>query len=247
MNIFNTMKSMEVNYTKTDKEICKYILRHFDTVVRDSLTDTASVSGFSAASLTRYAKKLGFTGYDELKYQLQRDTISETTENSEKSLPDQYANLFREIERRYPVSEIKPLASLLYHADRIYVTGFHNSSTSATLFNYRLEELRYTTSHLPYDEAFKLDAFTRKEDVVIIFSVHSVSYRDVVKQMRAMGSECPKIVLFCMDPKHVIRSKADMSFVLPDEHTIGYDHYLDPSITFSYFTNKVFHELKAKD
>jgi len=64
------MKSMEVNYTKTDKEICKYILRHFDTVVRDSLTDTASVSGFSAASLTRYAKKLGFTGYDELKYQL---------------------------------------------------------------------------------------------------------------------------------------------------------------------------------
>lgn len=231
----------------TNKEICKYILDHLDEVVRDPLIGTSSISGFSAASLTRYAKKIGFTGYDEFKYQLQRDNVRSTNESHEQSLPDQYANLFREIEKRFPSSKIKELASVLFHADRIFVTGFHNSSVSATLFNYRLEELRYTTSHLPYDEAFKLDAFARKNDTVVIFSVHSQTYKDLVKNLRAMGDSCPHLVLICMDPKHVLRTKVDYSYVLPDEHTIGYSHYLDPSITFSYFTNKIFHELRAKD
>ena len=155
-------------------------------------------------------------------------------------------HLFREIEKRFPSSALKQLSSLLYNANRIYVTGFHNSSASAILFNYRLEVMRYTSSHLPYDEAFKLDAFAKKTDVVIIFSVHSATYREVVKSLKAMNEDCPTLVLFCMDAKHVLRSKMDYSFVLPDEHTIGYDHYLDPTITFAYFANKVFHELKAK-
>lgn len=247
MNVFNTMKSMVINYTKTDKEIYEYILQHVDVIVRDSLITTSSISGFSAASLTRYAKKIGFTGYDEFKYQLQRDNVRNINEDHEQALPEQYATLFREIEKRFPSSKIKELASVMYHADRVFVTGFHYSSVSAMLFNYHLEELRYTTSHLPYDEAFKLDAFARKNDVVIIFSVHSETYRELVKNLKAMGNSCPHLVLFCMDPKHILRSKVDYSFVLPDEHTIGYSHYLDPNMTFSYFTNKVFHELKAKD
>lgn len=247
MGLFDKMKSMETNYTKTEKQIYAYIMNNMDIAVRDNLLSISELSGFSAASLTRYAKKLGFSGYDEFKYELQRDNLRTISDNEEKQLSDQYAKAFKEVEKRYPDKELEKLAKVLYNANHIFVTGFHNSSIPAKQFTFRLEELRYTTSFLPYDEAFKLDAFARSNDVLIIYSVHSAIYRELVKNLRAMGEKAPTIILFCTDPKHVLKTKVDYSYVMPDEHTIGYDHCLDPTIIYTYFNNLLIHVLDAKD
>lgn len=245
MNVVDMMRSMDPQFTKTEKKIAEYMLAHPEVVARDDAAVVAKQSGFSPSSLTRFVQKLGFSNYRQYQFQYQRDYTS-GDEARKMDMPAFYCEVFREMDRRFPKEEMRKICSWLEKADRVFITGYHVSRVPATHLNMMLQVMRYTTSLVPNDEAFKLDAFARRNDLVVIISAHSGVYKDVVKALEKMGDERPRILLISLDPKHPLKTKADYFVVLPDGTAIGSSHYAEYALVYEYFFTKLMKELEAK-
>jgi len=68
--------------TKTQKALGAFILEHLSECAFATLEEIAQQSGVSTASIIRFARKLGFTGFPELKEKIQeefRDSVTTAT------------------------------------------------------------------------------------------------------------------------------------------------------------------------
>lgn len=58
------------NLTELDKQILQYIIEHIDTVLQMGVRKVAKANYTSPATVIRLAKKLGYTGFVDMYYQL---------------------------------------------------------------------------------------------------------------------------------------------------------------------------------
>ena len=81
------------------------------------------------------------------------------------------------------------------------MTGYHRSRASAELMNAALINYRYSSQAIAYDEVFKLDAFCRKTDLLIVFSVSSSIYGGLIKDL-AECEQKPETMLITCSKEH---------------------------------------------
>ena len=68
----------------SERLIADYVLAHPNAIAKMSAKEIALSSGSSAASMSRFVKSLGFSGFAELSFALERDgTASTPVEDSE--------------------------------------------------------------------------------------------------------------------------------------------------------------------
>ncbi len=80
-SIINTLSNNELN-------ILKYVYEHGDTIVNMNIRDFSAQVSYSSATVLRFCRKLGYSGFAEFKYQLRRqNTIHELPSSPEKK-PD---------------------------------------------------------------------------------------------------------------------------------------------------------------
>ena len=78
------------SFTKTEEIIAAYVLNDPKDFARAPIETTVEACGTSKAAMIRFAKKLGYNGYAELKYELSRFLIRSSYTNPEdKTEPDQ--------------------------------------------------------------------------------------------------------------------------------------------------------------
>ena len=59
----------------SEKEMIQYIKSHKQEVINMTINELAKILLSSKSSVLRLAKKLGFTGYSELKYALKKEIV----------------------------------------------------------------------------------------------------------------------------------------------------------------------------
>ncbi len=236
MNLLNQIRLVSDELTPTDQKIAKAVIDNPDDFAR---LDTSAISeryGFSQPALTRFAKKIGYSGYAEFKYDIARNKNALSEENRSDTFATETGRLLEKTESEYPEEKLSEIVSVLDRAQRIYVTGYHRSRASAELMNAALINYRYSSQTIAYDEVFKLDAFCRKTDLLIVFSVSSSVYEEVVKRL----AECehkPETMLITCSKKHDLAKYFDHVIILPDSKTIRSSYALDPAVTNLFFIN----------
>ena len=73
MSLLNRIRMAADQMTPTDKKIAEAVMADPELFAR---TDTAEISeqyGFSQPALTRFAKKIGYSGYAEFRYDIARN------------------------------------------------------------------------------------------------------------------------------------------------------------------------------
>ena len=73
MSVISKMKEMQSELTAKEKKISKYILQHLDKIVYMNTYQIADKCKVSQASVVRFAKKLGYSGFPEFKISFGRD------------------------------------------------------------------------------------------------------------------------------------------------------------------------------
>lgn len=112
--------------SELDENIIQYILENIDEVQGLSIMSLAEKVHVSKSSVLRLSKKLGFTGFSELKYYLKQETVSrhnliEEQDLFSKQLDDigQTLNYLRSIDMK-PINELLEASTTIY----CYATGF---------------------------------------------------------------------------------------------------------------------------
>lgn len=141
MDILEQIQSLFDTYTNNEKKIAQFIIKDPKYFARADIETLIETIGISKAALIRFSKKVGFNGYIELKYELNRYLLS----NNIKSDPNEINSAINHITCRYIEAienmatdlnseDINAIAKTLIASNHIKVCGFNKTGASALHF-----------------------------------------------------------------------------------------------------------------
>lgn len=195
--------------TGLEREIAHYFLN--STNIQDDLSSLQVTKQLhiSQAALTRFAKKCGFKGYREFKFQYQQQTTS-----SEPEVPSLGHDLSRRVLRNYTQlrmqteevideDKLQRIATLIEDADRVYFFGIGSSGLVARDMKLRFMRLGVVCEALTDQDGFAwTTSILDKNCLVLGFSLsgQTQSIIDSLIDAKNMGA---KTVLVTGQPQNV--------------------------------------------
>jgi len=179
--------------SKAESAVCDYILQHPEEVIYLSVSELASRSGVSDATIIRTSQKIGSSSYQELKISLAQDLVTPLQAINEEIDPDDaphvvaekvFKGILHTLNDTYKIQEpavLEKAAQTLLGANRICICGLGNSHAIAEDLQHKLMRLglnavAYSDSHLQLIST----SFLNKGDVLFAIS-HSGSSRTIVQ------------------------------------------------------------------
>lgn len=179
---------------KAEKKVADWIMAHPTELLPLSIVELAEQVGCSEATIVRFSKKLGFSGYQELKISLARETKTDIINANmskndsvfvifEKVCNDVYCSLEKTKKILSP-EKLQAAAEAIMNSKKIIVIGLGNSAAIAIDASHKLLRIghnafAYTDNHMQMIAAASL----REGDVIIGIS-HSGSSKDIIEAMK---------------------------------------------------------------
>lgn len=188
----------------SERLIADYVLAHPNAIAKMSAKDIAQSSGSSAASMSRFVKSLGFSGFAELSFALERDGAASTTAEDPESLFSR-ANLDEIIDyvlavkmeeltataRYLKSSKLSEVVELIRNARLTIFAGVGNSISTAQNAAFKLTQTGYRATACSTSDGSSLVALTlSEEDVLVLISTTGYSKRlvNVVENAHKVGA-----------------------------------------------------------
>lgn len=184
------IKAIYEDLSKQERKIADWIFEHPGEILALSIVELAEQCKCSEATIVRFSKRLGFTGYQELKISLAQEdkgavlNANMTPEDSAFEIYEKVCNdIYCSLERTKNIinrDALEATAKAIMSAGKIIVIGLGNSASVALDMSHKLlrtgyNAVSYTDNHMQVIAASHL----KKGDVAIAIS-HSGSSKDVV-------------------------------------------------------------------
>jgi DNA-binding MurR/RpiR family transcriptional regulator len=173
-----------------EKKVADFILNNSSETVRLSVSELAEKSGVSDATIVRFAQKLGFKGFYQMKIILAREIgalfnplLEEKSNDNDSGFHEIFRSIItnlQETERFTDFFKIKKCAEMISKCENLYFIAAGNTISTALDANYRFTRIgiKSITQTIPEVMCCSLSLVTEK-DVVIGIS-HSGSSKLVV-------------------------------------------------------------------
>ena len=222
MNIIDLIQEQSSSYTKNEQEIAYYILNHPLDAGRFTIEKLAEETNTSKAALIRFAKKLGFSGYSEFKYALNRFLVSNNAEvstnyheDSPLAITNIYIHTLQEFQNSITEEQVYSLAKRIKDSSKIRILGFSRSSFSAQQMEARLLRIGIDSKSLN-DSVEITDTVNilQENDLVIAFSVsdNTKFYENCIRDIHQQGAQ---FAFITTNPALSFKDEADYYFALP--------------------------------
>ena len=191
---------------KSEKRIADWLFEHSGEIIPLSITELAERSSSSEATIVRFAKRLGFSGYQELKISFAQESGKKLI-NDDISRDDTCADIFEKISNDIYCSlemtknaidpkSLETAAQAVLGANTISIFGLGNSAAVATDAAHKFlragcKATAYSDNHM---QAIAASHLTDK-DVAIGIS-HSGSSKDIVDALAI--SKCNGATTICI-------------------------------------------------
>ena len=123
--------------TKSENKLANYIATHTEHVIYDTIKSLGTATNTGDATIVRLCKKLGYSGFSDLKIALAQDSMMTTSKSHEEAQTSSELSskvLISSIEKTEELinpSVLKQAVSLLAKARRIHIFGLGHSGESA--------------------------------------------------------------------------------------------------------------------
>lgn len=203
---FPILRSVYGGLTKSERRIADYIAVHTAQVMEQTISEIAQKTQSSEITVSRFCKKLGFSGLQELKLNLTAElSVADTKEYHDIHQEDTcqtvgmkiFENIAEGLQDTLSLLDydgIDQAAEVLRAARRIAVYGFGNSATVCKDIETRFLRLglavqAYADSHMQVTSA----ALLSPEDAVIAIS-HSGASQELLQSVWAARREGARII-----------------------------------------------------
>lgn len=211
MDTLTLMDSNVAAFSKTDRTIYETIRKFPDSYARKSISEIAEGGNFSKAALTRFAKRLGFSGFAEFQYQLKQD-LEERREGAPTNA-EVYGALLPTVDEAIDREALAVLAERLKTSPHVYLMGANLSRLPAEELNMALVHAPGVFSMVPPSDV--MPHYTPDDVLVIYSAITGAAHVDIVKHLSAHRDSRPHMVLVTTSTKHPLRKHFDDVFVLP--------------------------------
>jgi DNA-binding MurR/RpiR family transcriptional regulator len=214
----------------------EWMLRHTAQAATLSITDIAEASGSSPASVNRFARTAGFSGFAELKSDMalvMRATLDpvqkvrDEQQRGTQALPSQYVAMGRanleQLVRDNPAQTIEAAAKLLSTRGRIYVLGFGLTAhvcgwLADALTPYSHSVTALSTSGGTEQSASRMSTIG-KGDVLVAISLPRYS-RDTASLARYARERGAKVLAIVDSHAAPLASEADLRLFVSAAHPV---------------------------
>lgn len=183
-DLFSELKLNYDNLTGSQKKIGKYVLDHYEQVAFMSAVELAEAVGVSDATIIRFARNIGFSGYVEFKQYMREgmkvfdspdSRVSKSLEliENKEDLSAKVGNIDLENLRNFlqniDLSKIGQAADAIYAAKCIYFVGMGTAATVTQFLQLHLRRMGFQTINV--SEAITISpekiVNIKKEDLLI--------------------------------------------------------------------------------
>ena len=207
------------NLSKAEKRIADYIMNDPAGLIPLSISELAARCNSSEATIVRFSRRLGYSGYQQLKISLAKEeNVRGLNENisSDDSVLDIYKKLcdlvYCSLEKTASALNAQALANvceLLMRADCIYIFGLGNSAAVAAdaahkFLRLGLNAYSYSDTHLQAIAASHL-----RENCVAIGISHSGSSKDIVDALKISRENGAKTIAITNEGKSPVDKVSD--------------------------------------
>lgn len=250
MNIIKKINNNMDNFTVGERFVADYVIKYPVDVIRYSAEALAERCNTSRSNVVRLCKKLGYSGFSEFKYEMNRymntphlSANNPVSINSDTHpVYEKYLDCLSLLKNLYNSTQLKEAAETILNANKIMILGQYHSFFSAQQLEFRLIRCRIN-AHAFYDisSADDLGETFTQGDGVIIFSISGGKlYKDLVMDCQKKGVN---ILLITMTENSPISRYTDTKIVLPCITRLYSESVLDDAPTFYFFIELLIEEI----
>ena len=214
---------------KAEKRIADWLLENPGEILPLSIIDLADKCNCSEATIVRFAKRLGFSGYQELKISLAQETNSTsvstniTSNDSLEEIYDKVCNdIYCSLERTKMVlntATLEEVCKKISFAEKIVIFGLGNSAAIALDTSHKLQRTgcnayAYSDNHMQVIAASHLSP----NDVAIGIS-HSGSSKDIVEALKIAKETGATTIAITNSGKSPIQKHSDFTLFTASDET----------------------------
>lgn len=255
MTPYQLMKLHEQEFTKSEKIIMEYVIKHMDVISSYPIATVAEKCKVSKSALLRFCQKCGFRGYSEFKYEISRYVqsvihIDPKQQDISGMLLDLYIEQIKQLHNDQIVAAMNNISELLMSARVIKIYGVHETGLSSQYFMYRLCTLgidseAITNTSIMAEKA----AMSCNEDVNIFLSL-SAQTTIICDSIQCALESHSKVVLITQNDRHKFSHKVNETLVLPTFHYEERQVFLDSQammhITIDLLINNLARHMREK-
>jgi RpiR family carbohydrate utilization transcriptional regulator len=194
-DILSTIRSSMAKLRNSEKKVAECVLQNPDAAMRSTITDLAEMAAVSEPTVIRFCRKLGLSGYMELRLSLANalPTSKYIVENvsAEDHFPDIFNKLFNSAKDAFnntmnnlDLKTLELAANTLADADRIEFYGLGGSGVVAMdahhkFFRIGVPCIAYDDPHMQVMSA----ALLTEKDAVVAIS-HTGSTKDILESVK---------------------------------------------------------------
>lgn len=229
------LKEMKEKLTKSEKKLAEYILENLDEVKEINTYELAERSGTSQATIIRFAKKLGYSGFPAFKIALSEDLGKRAHKrregliHNEISIDDTYGDIAKKVvfENTAAIKDtfsildegkIEEAVELLDNAGKILILGAGFSGLVGRDFHYKLMEIGKITFYDSDTHVQMTNISVMTENDVIFVISHKGDSSDIYNVVRMAKSRGIKVISLTRLADNPISGLADIRL-----HTVAED------------------------
>lgn len=208
----------------TEKMISNYLINHSSEIPTLSTTELAQKVFTSKSTISRFAQKLGFSGFTEMKHKV---NWSKKPKENEQVDTKTLASLLTSFLDSATIKQ-EELFSEILKAKRIYILGTGTQQShlvntlSEILLKHGIVATALTTNRTTVNN--KAFEFISSDDLLLIFS-HSGNNDDLKNAVITCELNHPSLISFVSTPTNWLTNHSNMSFTLTDSENWLYPHY----------------------
>lgn len=229
MNCLVQIKEAQKSYTSTEKMIAEYILEHTHDVLNDSAQQLGNKTQTSAAAVIRFAKKLGYKGFTDLKMNLAQsrqrqeeniDTVVEETDDLTTLIQKCCQLNISTIQKTYQMINEEHLSKAIERiiaANTIYLFGVGSSAIVAYDFSQKL--IRIGKKAIYNSDIHMQMTFAESmtyQDVAVFISYSGMT-TGLTGMMKKLKEDHIPTISITQNSKNIIAKNADIHLFVPLE------------------------------
>lgn len=225
MSILEKLDTPDFKATKSDKLLIEYIKNNLEEVVYKPISQIAKDINIGDATITRFARKMGFSSLQDFKVTLaqeistssiNKNIINSSIENDEpaidtaKKLLTSNINILTNTVDILSGDDIHKCSKLITNARRIYFIGIGYSGIIAQDSNYKFMRIGLNCSSFDSSHTMIMMSSIMEEGDLIIAISHSGETQEVIKAVKIAKENNVNVISITEDKESSLKEISDV-------------------------------------
>lgn len=177
---------------ETESYVYNYVMQNKNQVLEESIRDLADHVHVSTATVIRFCKKLGCSGFTELKYKLRESLAIETYEHSIQQ--STFGDFSKHIQSDEYAADIQKAVDLIKNADSLFVLGLSPFNGIAQFLAHSFSYLGYYCTAIE-DKFCHVPKVLENQSAVILIVYDEIVEKELFEEVEKYKAKNYKVIM----------------------------------------------------